>query len=242
MPGKDGPIVELRDVTKEYRRGVLGRTPIEPGECLALLGPNRAGKTTLIKLVLSLCQPTSGSVRRFGRPASDQRTLGRIGYVHESQAFPRYLTAEGLLTFYGALSLMPSETVHRRTPELLERVGLLDRRHEAIHRFSKGMIQRLGLAQALLNEPELLILDEPSEGLDLDGRRIVREVIDEYRRGGKTVILVSHLLAEVERLCDQAAVLVAGRLSFDGAIEALTGNGTRSLEEALDALYHREAA
>jgi ABC-2 type transport system ATP-binding protein len=145
---------------------------IESGEVFGLLGPNRAGKTTLVKMLLSLCRPTAGEVFRLGRPLSDRSTLGQVGYVHENHAFPRYLSAADLLEYYGALTLMPSDLVRERVPRLLERVGLADRSREPIARFSKGMLQRLGIAQALLNAPRLLVLDEPTEGLDLNGRRL----------------------------------------------------------------------
>ncbi len=256
MSHADAPIAEFEDVVKNYHVGLINRRTIravagvnlriEAGEVFSLLGPNRAGKTTLLKILLSLSRPTSGRVLRFGRPASERSTLGRVGYVHENQAFPRYLTAEGLLTYYGALTLLPSEDVRRRVPELLERVGLADRRRESINHFSKGMIQRLGLAQALLNEPDLLVLDEPSEGLDLDGRQIVRDVINDQRQRGRTVLLVSHLLTEVERVSDRVGVIMAGRLVFHGPLDLLlreTGTGhRRTLEQALESLYAKEAA
>jgi ABC-2 type transport system ATP-binding protein len=250
------PVAEFDRVTKDYRVGLLRRRNIravadvslriEAGEVLALLGPNRAGKTTLLKLLLSLCRPTRGAVRRLGQPVSHHATLARVGYVHENQAFPRYLTAEGLLTFYGALTLLPAREVQRRVPELLDRVGLADRRHETIDHFSKGMVQRLGLAQALLNQPELLVLDEPSEGLDLEGRQLVRDVIAEQRRQGRTVLLVSHLLTEVERVSDRVAVLVGGRLIHIGSLASLIDNprtgAALTLEQALETLYSKEAA
>ena len=135
---------------------------INPGEVFGLLGPNRAGKTTLVKVLLSLCRPTQGRVNRLGRPAADRDTLSRVGYVHENHAFPGHLTATRLLEFYGSLTLVPCEDLGRRISVLLERVGLADRARESIARFSKGMVQRLGLAQALLNEPDLLVLDEPT--------------------------------------------------------------------------------
>jgi ABC-2 type transport system ATP-binding protein len=247
--------VEFDDVTKLYPTGRLGRgvlaavtgvnLRVEPGEVFALLGPNRAGKTTLVKLLLCLCRPTSGRVTRLGRPARDRRTLARVGYVHEHQALPRYLTATGLLEYYGALALLPQPEVQRRVPELLELVGLADRGREPIARFSKGMIQRLSMAQALLNDPELLILDEPSEGLDLAGRRLVRELAAEQRRRGHAVLLVSHVLAEVEQVCDRVGVLVGGRLVHTGPLSALTRAETgtaRSLEQAVQELYERAVA
>lgn len=244
--------LEFASVSKTYRTGLLRRCElhavrdvsfrVEPGEVFAVLGPNRAGKTTLIKLLLSLCRPTAGSVIRLGRPATDRRTLASIGYVHENQAFPRYWTASGLLEYYGALTRLKQSDVRRRVPQLLERVGLADRGSEPISRFSKGMVQRLALAQALLNDPELLVLDEPSEGLDLDGRRLVRQVATELRGRGRTVVLVSHVLAEVEQMCDRAAVLTNGRLTHLGPVAALTRDSGRSLEQAVQELYERAAA
>jgi len=238
-------VVQFEDVTKDYPRGLLGRSSLQAvakvsfgvsaGEVFGLLGPNRAGKTTLIKMLLSLCRSTSGRVLRFGRPAAERATLARVGYVHENQAFPRYLTAAGLLSYYGALALAPYEEVQRRVPVLLERVGLADRGREPIARFSKGMVQRLAVAQALINDPELLVLDEPSEGLDLAGRLLVREVVLEQRRRGRAVLLVSHVLTEVEKLCDRVAVVVAGRLVHLGSLSELMRD--RPLETALQALY-----
>lgn len=244
-------VAELEEVVKDYPTGLLGRRrlralkgvslKVEPGEVLALLGPNRAGKTTLLKILLSLCRPTGGRATRFGRPVDYRGTLARVGYVHENQAFPRYLTATGLLHYYGAMTLLPFEEVRRRVPELLERVGLADRRDEPIERFSKGMIQRLGLAQALLNDPDLLVLDEPSEGLDLTGRQIVRDLLHDLRRRGKGVLLVSHVLTEVELVCDRVAVLVRGELVHTGPLPALRMNPNtgenRPLEQALQSFY-----
>jgi len=246
-------VAEFDDVTKDYPAGLLRRRRlravagvslrIEPGEVFGLLGPNRAGKTTLVKLLLSLCGPTSGRVSRFGRSLADRSTLARVGYMHENQAFPRYLSALALLEYYGALSLMEESEVRRRVPELLELVGLTDRSREPIARFSKGMVQRLALAQALLNDPELLVLDEPTEGLDLAGRRLVHAVVTEQRRRGRSVLLVTHSLNDVEQLCDRVGVLVNGRLVHLGPLAALTRKGyagpERSLEQALQELYQK---
>lgn len=234
---RDGPfrrrgVEALRDVSLR----------IEPGEVFGLLGPNRAGKTTLVKLLLSLCRPTAGEVFRLGRPASDRSTLAQVGYIHENHAFPRYLGAAALLEYYGALTLMPYERVRERVPRLLERVGLADRGKEPIARFSKGMLQRLGLAQALLNEPRLLVLDEPTEGLDLGGRHLLRDVAREVRQRGGSVILVTHVLSEVEHLCDRVGVLVAGRFVHVGPLAELThdeSGSPRSLERTLKDLYAR---
>lgn len=243
-------VVEFDCVSKSYRTGLLHRGAvaalrevsfrIQSGEVFGLVGPNRAGKSTLIKILLSLCRPSSGRVRRFGRPLADRSTLGRIGYVHDSHAFPRYLTAAGLLKYYGALTLLPYEEVCRRVPMLLERVGLADRPREPIAQFSKGMIQRLALAQALLNDPDLLMLDEPNEGLDLQGRRLVADIVKNQRRRGRAALIVSHVLPELEEVCDRVGVLVEGRLTHCGPIGGLlhpSRMATRSLEEALAGFY-----
>lgn len=239
------PAAAFDRVEKTYRTGAFGRggvpavrgvsLTIPAGEVFALLGPNRAGKTTLIKLLLSLTAPTAGTVTRLGRPLDDRATLARVGYMHENHAFPRYLSAAELLAFYGGLSGVPSAELDTRVRKLLERVGLADRSAEPITRFSKGMVQRLGLAQALVNDPDLLVLDEPTEGLDLTGRQLLREVVREFKARGKTVLLVSHVLPEVQELCDRVAVLVAGRLVHEGPLADLTNGG--QLEVALAPLY-----
>lgn len=219
---------------------------IHTGEVFGLVGPNRAGKTTLVKLLLSLCRPTAGTVTRLGKPASDRSTLAQIGYVHENHAFPRYLSAAGLLEYYGALSLLPYELLQERIPRLLERFGLADRSREPIARFSKGMLQRLGMAQALINSPKLLVLDEPTEGLDLAGRQLMRDVVREVRAGGGTVLLVTHVLAEVEQLCDRVAVVVNGGVVHVGPVAELVqdpaGDKAKSLERVLKELYARPHA
>jgi ABC-2 type transport system ATP-binding protein len=242
---------EFADVSKTYRaplrpartiealRGVS--FGIEPGEVFALLGPNRAGKTTLLKILLGLCHTSSGRISRLGRPLSERSTLARVGYMHENQAFPRYLTAVSLLEFYGNLSGLSRSVLRVRVPALLERLGLADRAREPIARFSKGMVQRLALAQAMITEPELLILDEPMEGLDLSARLLLQEIVTEQRGAGKSVLVVSHALGEVAQVCDRLAVLVAGRLVYLGSLASLlrdpvTGN-ERSLEVALGPIY-----
>jgi len=250
-PAATAPFAAFEKVSKVYTVGLLGRRRVQavdqvsfdirPGEVFGLLGPNRAGKTTLVKILLSLCRSSSGIASRFGRPVADRGTLARVGYMHENHAFPRYLGAAALLEYYGAMSLLPYEEVRDRVPILLERVGLADRAHEPISIFSKGMVQRLGLAQALLTDPELLVLDEPTEGLDLDGRSLLRTAIGEQRERGRSVLLVSHVLSEVEQLCDRVAVLVGGRVAFVGPLAELTNNRatgeSRSLEQVLRDVY-----
>lgn len=245
----------FEDVHKVYKTGPFGRAgvaavrgvtlSVPTGTVFGLLGPNRAGKTTLVKLLLSLARPTAGTTTRFGESSRVKRTLARVGYMHENHAFPRYLSATEVLKFYGGLSGVPSSEVGRRATDLLERVGLADRGREPISRFSKGMVQRLGLAQALVNRPDLLILDEPTEGLDLFGRQLLRDVVGELKRAGRTVLLVTHVLSEVEELCDELAVIVAGKLAYRGNLtELLTGpNGQRQgLEPALRGLYQQGVA
>ena len=244
------PMVEFKDVVKEYSRGIFGSDRlravdgitlrVEAGEIFGLLGPNRAGKTTLVKLLLGLCLPTAGHVYRFGESSSIRDTLKRVGYVHENQAFPRYLSARALLEFYGAMSLIAEPVVKARVPKLLERVGLADRADESISRFSKGMVQRLGIAQALLNEPDLLVLDEPSEGLDLEGRMFVRKLVQEQKNQSKSVLFVSHVLSEMELFCDRIGIVVAGKLAYLGSLAGLLkdANGVpRSLETAVSGFY-----
>jgi ABC-2 type transport system ATP-binding protein len=246
---------EFVRVTKDYPLGLLGRSKrravtdvsltVRAGQVFGLLGPNRAGKTTLVKILLSLCRATSGTVRRLGEPVDRRRTLARVGYVHENHAFPRYLTPAALLEYYAALTQVPYDVVKKRAPLLLERVGLADRASDPIRTFSKGMTQRLGVAQALINDPELLVLDEPNEGLDLAGRQLVAGLIREQRQKGGTVLLVSHVLPEVEQLCDRVAVIVGGRLTYEGTVADLTrGDGAtpRTLEQALAELYGKPAA
>jgi ABC-2 type transport system ATP-binding protein len=197
-------------------------------------------------MLLSLCAPTAGTITRLGAPVADRRTLARVGYMHENHAFPRYLSAGEVLEFYGGLSGVPSAELGPRAAKLLERVGLADRAAEPIARFSKGMVQRLGLAQALINDPDLLILDEPTEGLDLAGRQLLRHVIRDFKTAGKTVLLVSHVLPEVEALCDRLAVLVAGKLVHVGRLDDLVRDPhtgyCRPLETAVRPLYEKEAA
>ena len=234
------PVVALDDVSLS----------VAWGEVLGVIGPNRAGKTTLVKALLSICRPTSGRIMRLGCPWSDRSTLADIGYVHENLSFPRYLTAVQVVEEYGRLSGMSKRDAQSRAGELIAEVGLQDRAGETIARYSKGMLQRLALAQALVNDPKLLVLDEPSEGMDLAARRLLRQVIRARRAAGASVILVSHALAEVSELCDRVAVLRQGRLVTVGTVAELKRtalNETRaavdmSLEYAVEPLYEEAHA
>jgi len=226
-------IVEFHDVRKIYRTGLLRRKRIDAlrgvtltipsGSVFGLIGPNRAGKTTLVKTLLSLCRPTAGTILRLGSPVADRATLAAVGYLHESPAFPAYLTAKSLLEYYGALSQVSSAELRNRIPQLLEQVGLTDRARETIVTFSKGMVQRLALAQALVNDPQLLVLDEPSEGMDIVARKLLHDVIRRCKQQEKTVILVSHNMADIQQLCDEVALLRDGTLAFKGSWAELTG-------------------
>lgn len=238
-------------VSKRFRMGLGTRSlvaldevslSIAWGEVFGLIGPNRAGKTTLVKSLLSISQPTSGRIMRMERSISDRSTLARVGYVHENPAFPRYLNARQLVEGYGRMAGLARHDVRERAEQLLVRVGLADRLEERIQNFSKGMLQRLALAQALVNDPRLLVLDEPAEGMDLPARRLLDEVIEERRNAGHTVILVSHALADVRRLCDRIAVLRGGRVAYMGTVAGLAGqelteNDDTPLESAVEALY-----
>lgn len=245
------PVAEFVEVFKRYETPLRPRRKVEalrgvsfavePGEVFAILGPNRAGKTTLLKILLGLCRPSAGRAFRLGRPVQERGTLARVGYMHENQAFPGYLTGDALLRFYGSLSGVSPSILRNRVPELLDRMGLADRACEAIARYSKGMVQRLALAQAIVADPDLLVLDEPMEGLDLGARRLLAEIVIGQRRAGKSVLVVSHALGEVTKICDRLAVLVEGRLAHLGSLTSLlrdpdTGRD-RPIEVALGSIY-----
>ena len=212
----------FHNVAKLYGTGLLrlGRRQAltdvnihgRPGEILALLGPNRSGKTTLVRLLLGLAQPSRGSVYRLGFPADNRFTLAHTGAMLERPAFPPYLTPSEILCYSGALGGMTPATVSRRATSLLDRVGLADRVHEPVSNFSKGMIQRLALARALLNEPLLLVLDEPFEGLDPEGHRLVVEAVREVRRRDGCTLLITHDEDLARTLCDRHLRLQNGRI------------------------------
>lgn len=183
---------------------------VERGEVFGFLGPNGAGKTTAVKMLLGLIAPTSGEGKLLGVPFGEARGRQRVGFLPEHFRFHDWLTAEEFLRLHGELYQMSAERLRRRVPELLDLVGLAPHAGKRLRAFSKGMLQRIGLAQALLNEPELVLLDEPTSGLDPVGRRLVRDIIHDLRQGGTTVFLNSHLLSEVEITCDRVAFIKHG--------------------------------
>ena len=202
------------------------RVPV--GVKYGLLGANGAGKTTFVKMLLTAVHPTSGSASLFGRDARVAEARRPVGYLPENHRFPTYLTGYGMLDFYAALSGVESRERKKRVPEFLDLVGLKGWGDVRIKKYSKGMLQRLGLAQTLLHRPRLLILDEPTDGVDPVGRREIRDVLDGLTAKGVTVFINSHLLSEVESFCEYIAILRSGQLAIEGKISnLLTGRGYR---------------
>ena len=202
------------------------RVPV--GVKFGLLGPNGAGKTTFVKMLLSAVNPTSGSASLFGRDARDPEARRPVGYLPENHRFPTYFTGSGMLDFYAALSGLQARERKQRVAELLNLVGLKDWGDVRIKKYSKGMLQRLGLAQALMHRPRLLVLDEPTDGVDPVGRRHIRDILNDLIDTGVTVFINSHLLGEVESFCEYVAILQKGKLALEGKISSLVaGRGYR---------------
>jgi ABC-2 type transport system ATP-binding protein len=211
---------------------------VDRGTTYGLLGPNGAGKTTFVKMLLSCANPTSGRAKVFGIDSRIPAARRPIGYLPENHRFPTYMTGRGMLDFYGALSGMDGAARKKRTVELLSVVGLDQWGDVRLGKYSKGMLQRVGLAQALMHSPTLLILDEPSDGVDPVGRRQIREILHGLEEKGVTIFLNSHLLAEVELFCRDVAIIHKGKLALEGKIKDLTaGSGYRvEAEKAPDRL------
>jgi len=223
--------IEARGLRKVYRSGLKGRAVIalngidlhvEPGEVFGLLGPNGAGKTTTVKILLGLTHATSGEASIFGIPVGDPASRRRVGYLPEGHRFPGYLTARETLRIFGRMSGVEKTDLSRRIPALLERVRLSQWSDVRVKKFSKGMTQRLGLAAALVHEPDVLLLDEPTDGVDPVGRREIRDLLAEEAGKGRAILVNSHLLSEVERICGRVAVLREGSVAAQGRIEDLT--------------------
>ncbi|HEY3265879.1 MAG TPA: ABC transporter ATP-binding protein [Armatimonadota bacterium] len=225
--------IELDHLTKVYRSLAGGKRTtalddvslsVAPGEVFGYLGSNGAGKTTTVKILLRLARPTHGTARLMGeRPGG--RIRHRIGYLPEAPYFPDFLTPVELLTFYARIFGLNGAARRQRIDHVLELVGIAGRRDSVLRTFSKGMTQRVGLAQALLNEPDILLLDEPTSGLDPLGRREIRDIILDLKEKGKTVFLNSHLLSEVELICDRVAILRRGKLMRLGTVDELVSRG-----------------
>jgi ABC-2 type transport system ATP-binding protein len=228
----DAPAAEVRGLTKVYSGGF--RKPavraldgvdlrVARGALFGLLGPNGAGKTTLVKVLLGICRRTGGEAFLLGAPAPDARVRRRVGYLPEGARFPGHASGEQALDLLGALSGLGRRERRTRAAALLDRLGLDGAaRARKVRSYSKGMAQRLGLAQALIADPELILLDEPTDGVDPVGRREIRDLLLELRSQGKTVIINSHILSEIELVCDRVAVLNGGRLLYEGGTEELT--------------------
>jgi ABC-2 type transport system ATP-binding protein len=195
---------------------------VRQGEIFGLLGRNGAGKTTLVKILLGIVTPTTGEAELLGERAGTVAVRRRIGYLAEDHHFPDYHTGFSLLDFYGALLGVPRAERRRRIPEFLELVGIAHRMHSKVRTYSKGMKQRLGIAQALLHDPEVLFLDEPTDGVDPVGRRDIREILQKLKAQGKTIFINSHLLSEVEMVCDRIAIMELGQVVREGDVESLT--------------------
>jgi len=236
------PVVRLRALSKSFRGHLgIGKTiavdgldlEIQRGEVFGLLGPNGAGKTTTLKLLLGLLRPDGGEVRLFeGRP-SDPESRARVGYLPENPYFYDYLTAEEFLDFYGRLHGVKGAARRAMTRRAIKLVGLEGRERTALRKFSKGMIQRVGLAQAIQHDPELVILDEPMSGLDPVGRREVRDLILSLKEEGRTVFFSSHILQDAEMICDRVAILDRGKLRSIGRLRDLVSDKARWFEVAI---------
>ena len=222
--------IETHGLEKIYQPRLRGRTVkavsnltlrVPEGAKFGLLGANGAGKTTFVKMLLSAVHPTAGSAELFGRDAQDPGARTPVGYLPENHRFPTYFTGRGMLEFYGALSGLDRRVLRQRVPEVLELVGLAEWGETRIKKYSKGMLQRLGLAQALIHRPRLLILDEPTDGVDPAGRRHIRDVLNRLSGTGVTVFINSHLLGEVESFCEYVAILKQGELALEGKISDL---------------------
>jgi ABC-2 type transport system ATP-binding protein len=223
--------IEIKALTKEYRAGFWNtRTKraldslnlqVEPGEVFGLLGPNGAGKTTTLKILFRLVFPTSGTARILGKELNDATMHQNVGYLPENPYFYDHLTPEELLSYTGRLFGLGKDDLRRRVGQLLDRVGLGASRRAPLRRFSKGMVQRAGIAQALINDPDVVFLDEPMSGLDPIGRREVRDLVLQLRQAGKTVFFSTHILSDAEALCDRVAILNKGHLEGCGDLREI---------------------
>lgn len=235
------------NVSQVYKNGSKAldglNLEVGKGEIFGFLGPNGAGKTTTIKLLLGFMSPTEGNVAINGIPSSNPQARAALGYLPEVANYYGFLKASEILAFYGRLNGMDKTSIKSRIQEVLDLVGLEDVGGKLIKQYSKGMQQRLGLAQALFHDPDVLILDEPMTGLDPIGRLQFRQLLQNQKKAGKTIFFSSHELSEVELICDRVAVLNKGKLKFCGPVEEIAGEGESNLERIfLDFIKEKEEA
>lgn len=230
------PAIELRGLVKDYAVGLRGvklravdhvTLNVAVGEIFGLLGPNGSGKSTTIKMLLGLLEPTAGECKIFGVPSGRVEARLDVGYLPESPYFYRHLTGRELVRFYGRLCGLRAPRLEARMAEVLAIVGLSEAADRRVGTYSKGMLQRVGLAQALVHDPRLLILDEPTAGVDPVGSAAIAELILRLKREGKTILITSHLLGQIEDICDRVAILDRGRLIVEGAVQELVGRTDR---------------
>ncbi len=242
-PVAEVPVLEVRDLHKTFHIGFFRKKvealrgvsfTVRKGEVFGLLGPNGAGKTTTLKAVLGLIFPTKGEAKLFGKPVTDPSARARLGYMPENPYVYQYLKPLEFLDLCGRLIGMPRADREKKSRELIERVGLTHAIDRPIGKFSKGMSQRIGLAQALLGDPDVLVLDEPMSGLDPFGRKEVRDLLAEERARGKTLVLTSHILADVELLCDHVAIVQRGTVVASGPLSSLLRSEVRRVEVELE--------
>lgn len=245
---KEEPAVEVINLTKVFpvpfrRQKVIAvrklNLRVEPGEVFGLLGPNGSGKSTTMKIILGLVTPTAGEARIFGRSAAEVRSRENVGFLPENPYFYKFLTGEETLRFYGKLCGLGGDPLEARIGDLLSMVGLDDARHRRVGGYSKGMLQRIGLAQALIQDPRLVILDEPTAGVDPAGSRAIRDLILTLKERKITVLLTSHLLEQVQEVCDRVGILARGELVREGHLDELIAIENQTefvVENATDAL------
>jgi ABC-2 type transport system ATP-binding protein len=251
----DAPAIEVQGLRKVYRTSILrGRLTaldgidlsVPQGQMFGLLGPNGAGKTTTVKILLGLTRATAGSARIAGLPVSDPESRRRVGYLPEGHKIPGYLTARQTLSIFGRMSGLDTATIRRRSIELLEKLNIAQWMDVRVKKFSKGMTQRLGLATALIHSPNVLLLDEPTDGVDPVGRREIRDLLRDEAKNGTAILVNSHLLSEIEMTCDRVAVLRSGKVVAAGRVEDLTRQTAKykviatGMDDALLAQFHAE--
>lgn len=234
------PAIEILGLEKTYSVGFWRKKPmhalrplhlvVEEGEIFGFLGPNGAGKTTTLKLLMGLMYPTAGSARILGREINDPVMKAQIGFLPEQPYFYDHLTAHELLHYYGQLSGVAAKDLNRKVDQMLQRVGLPDAGKVQLRKFSKGMLQRVGIAQAILHDPKVVFFDEPMSGLDPMGRREVRDLMEQLKHEGKTVFFSTHILSDAEALCDRVAIINKGELQGVGAVADLTSSVHSQIE------------